>query len=416
MKAKQATLSILLTVALAACSNPFGGTLAGVKVEPSAISPNADGKDDLARIEYRLRQPAKVQIYLTDAAGEKHYIRHAIERAAIAKSYTILFNGIDENGRMLANGDYTWHVVANGEVISGPLTLSDADTHAPKIVELTMDRAQFTPNRDGIDDRIAISLFTNKVGVLSVYVIGSDNVRYDVPPKQGLKKVDDRGNAEAGRWNFDYDGGIDLGADPPPDGLYTLYAELEDRSGQHDIVTRTLTIKDSGRPVGEIMVQPNGDGIEWEGLYERRMIVLPLGGTLHFTTTIANTGNTPIRTAAPSDPNDCYQMDDTRYTKNRPDEPGMWRLGVDFETNRGTDHPWRWGVGTAQELDVVERDGSKLYYLAPGARAIVRGCIVFTKIPPRNPFTIWASLIQEDVEIMDINQRVSPVSVQLVEK
>ena len=130
MKAKQATLSILLAVALAACSNPFGGTLAGVKVEPSAISPNADGKDDLARIEYRLRQPAKVQIYLTDAAGEKHYIRHEIERAAIAKSYTILFNGIDENGRMLANGDYTWHVVANSEVISGPLTLSDADTDA----------------------------------------------------------------------------------------------------------------------------------------------------------------------------------------------------------------------------------------------------------------------------------------------
>lgn len=408
--------NLLLLMALLAACNPFGGTLAEVVVEPSAISPNADGKDDLARIQYRLRQPATVQIYLTDNAGQKHYIRREIARAALAKPYTILFNGIDEDGHMLANGDYTWHVLANGEERSGALKLSDADVDAPKIVELTMDRTQFTPNRDGIDDRIAISLFTNKVGALSVYVIGPDQVRYDVPPKQGLKKVDDRGNYEAGRWDYDYDGGIDLGADPPPDGMYTLFAALEDRTGQRDLITRTLMIKESGRPVGEIVVQPNGNGIEWEGIYERPVVVLPLGGTLHFTTTIANTGKAPIRTSAPTDPNDCYMMDDTRYTKERPDEPGMWRLGVDYETNRGADHPWRWGVGSAADLDVVERDGGKLYYLAPGKRAIVRGCIVFTKIPPRNPFTIWASLIQEDVEIMSVNSRVTPISVQLVEK
>ncbi len=415
MKFKRGINLLLLLALLVAC-NPFGAILAEASVVPAAISPNADGKDDLARITYRLRQPANVEIFLTDAANHKYFIRRQIKRAALAKAYTILFNGIDESGRMMANGDYTWHVLANGEERTGPLKLSDADVNAPKIVELTMDRSQFTPNRDGIDDRIGISLFTNKIGTLSVYVIGSDHVRYDVPPKQGLKKVDDRGNYEAGRWDYDYDGGIDLGADPPPDGNYTLYAEFEDRTGQRDVITRTITIRDSGRPVGEIVVQPNGNGVEWEGLYERPLVVLPLGGTLRFTTTIANTGAAPIRTAAPADPNDCYNMNDTRYSKERPDEPGMWRLGVDYETNRGADHPWRWGLGTAADLDIVERDGSKLYYLAPGKRAIVYGCIVFTKIPPRNPFTIWASLIQEDVEIMDVNRRVTPISVQLVEK
>jgi len=406
---------LLLLVTLVAC-NPFGGTLADATVSPNRISPNADGSDDLARIEYRLRQPAKVQVFLTDASGNQHFIRREIERAALAKSYTILFNGIDENGRMLPNGEYTWHIVANGDERTGSFTVIDADTDAPKIVDLTMDRNAFTPNRDGIDDRIAISLYTNKVGVLSVYVIGADGVRYDVPPKQGLKQVDERGNYEAGRWDFDYDGGIDLGADPPPDGDYTLYAELEDHTGQRDIVTRSLTIKDSGRPVAEIAVQPDGNGIDWSGVFERPFVVLPLGGTVYFTATIANTGDAPIRTSKPSDPNDCYLMDDTRYTKERPDEPGMWRLGVDYETNRGADHPWRWSVGTEADLDVVERDGGKLYYLAPGKRAIVRGCVTFTRIPPRNPFTIWASLIQEDVEITDVNRRVSPISIQLVEK
>ena len=415
MKVKDKIAGLALTIALAAC-NPLGGTLADVTVAPANISPNADGKDDLARIVYRLRQTAKVQIFLTDAAGNQHFIRREIERVAISKAYSILFNGIDENGRMLPDGDYTWHILANGEERSGPFKISNADTDAPKIIDLTLDRTRFTPNRDGIDDRIAISVFTNKPGALSLYVVGPDGVRYDVPPKQGLKQIDDRGSYEAGRWDYDYDGGIDLGADPPPDGDYTLYAELEDRTGQRDLITRSLTIQDSGRPVAEIVVQPNGNGVEWEGIYERPMAVLPLGGTLHFTVTVANTGQTPIRTSKPSDPNDCYKMDETRYTKDRPDEPGMWRLGVDYETNRGADHPWRWSVGSASDLDVVEREGSKLYYLAPGKRAVIHGCIIFTRIPPRNPFTIWASLIQEDVEITDVNRHVSPISVQLVEK
>jgi hypothetical protein len=37
-----------------------------------------------------------------------------------------------------------------------------------------------------------------------------------------------------------------------------------------------------------------------------------------------------------------------------------------------------------------------------------------TKVPPRNPFNVYASLIQEDVEILPVNNRVSPVTIQLV--
>ena len=89
-------------------------------------------------------------------------------------------------------------------------------------------------------------------------------------------------------------------------------------------------------------------------------------------------------------------------------------MGVDFETNTGEDHPWRWGVGSLQELDVVEHNGAKLYYLAPGKQVVVRGCVKFTRIPVRNPFRMWASLIQEQVEISLANSRVSPILVTLV--
>ena len=91
------------------------------------------------------------------------------------------------------------------------------------------------------------------------------------------------------------------------------------------------------------------------------------------------------------------------------------QLGIDYETNTGSDHPWRWGLGTVGDLDVVEHNGSKLYYLAPGKQVLVRGCIQMTQLPVRNPFYVYASLIHEDVEIVPINFHVSPVSIQLVQ-
>jgi hypothetical protein len=45
----------------------------------------------------------------------------------------------------------------------------------------------------------------------------------------------------------------------------------------------------------------------------------------------------------------------------------------------------------------------------------VRGCIVLTRVPVRNPFRIWGALIQEQVEIAPINSRVTPILVTLVE-
>ena len=35
-------------------------------------------------------------------------------------------------------------------------------------------------------------------------------------------RVEERNYGEAGRHRFDYEGGIDLGVDPPPDGTYQV--------------------------------------------------------------------------------------------------------------------------------------------------------------------------------------------------
>ncbi len=176
--------------------------------------------------------------------------------------------------------------------------------------------------------------------------------------------------------------------------------------------------------MAEIVVQPDGRGVQWSragsappvlGPNDTQRMTVGISETVYFTMAVRNTGLVPIRTAGPFDPEECYTLDENRYTKGFPQEPGVFRVGVDYETNTGADHPWRWAVGTLADLDVVERDGDKLYYLAPGKQALVRGCVRITRVPVRNPFYLWASLIHEDVEIAAINNRVSPVLVQVVD-
>ncbi len=409
-----ATTALLLSVACAAIQSP----VMDFRVAPDQISPNADGTNDLARVSFRVLSEALVSIYLLDGNGQRHDVRRQVRRIPSPRPYELLFNGI-VNGRMLPDGDYI--LVLEARTADGrtarfehPLRITEADTDFPRIAEFTTSTRIFTPNRDAIEDHVYINVVTTKTGRLRVYVIGPEGFRYDVPRQEGLRQILDEDALPPGRYFFDYDGGIDLGADPPPDGEYAIVAELEDRVGQRDVVSAPLTIRDSGRPVAEIVLQPDGRGIQWSGVGSTPELTLRLGDTLYFTTTVRNVGTVPIRTAGPFDPDDCYTMDTNRYTKGFPEEPGVWRVGVDFETNTGEDHPWRWAVGTLADLDTVEHNGATLYYLAPGKQVVVRGCIVLDRIPPRNPFRVWGALIQEQVEIAPINSRVTPILVTLV--
>ena len=413
----------LAVVLLAACNQ--GQPVAQVTVNPSVVSPNGDGTDDLAKISYKVSQTARVTIYLTDQSGKRYLLRDEAERTPSPVPYELLFNGVSD-GRLLPDGQYTWHVDVNwsggSQSFNGPFVIKDANLPFPKISEFTLSTNTISPNRDAIDDHVYINVVLAQKAKLSVYVIGDNRFRYEVQRVEGLRLVASDDQLDPGRYTYDYDGGINLGADPPPNGVYTVIAQTQDVIGQQDTLTRTLTITQSGRPVAEIVVQPDGQSVEWstkDGSLVRdpndsTQITLGLSETLYFTMAVHNTGTVPIRTAGPFDANDCYDMDQNYYTKGFVQESGAFRVGVDFETNTGTDHPWRWGVGTLNDLDVVDHNGTKLYYLAPDKQVVVQGCIRFTRVPPRNPFNVYASLIQEDVEILPVNYHVSPVSILLV--
>ena len=63
---------------------------------------------------------------------------------------------------------------------------------------------------------------------------------------------------KAGRHLFDYDGGVDLNADPPPDGTYQVVAFAQDAVGQEVQRTASLTIEQGGKPYAQIVPQTTG--------------------------------------------------------------------------------------------------------------------------------------------------------------
>ncbi len=409
-----AMLGLLLT--LAACGEE--PLLSDVSFHTDLITPNADRDNDVLIITYNLSRSAEVSIYFEDEGGSRYYFRdHAHRGPSIEEPYQIYFAGVVDgyvlpgeqfegftvDKRVLQDGIYTWVVEATDKMghterASGTLTIAEADTVLPKLRGFGVHPPVFTPNRDGISDRATINVDLKKdVEELTVYLMGEDGVRYHVAEHEKLTPFN-----EAGPHEFDYDAGVDLGADPPPDGTYTVYMRARDAVGQWTVAMGTLTIEDGGVPRVYIL---NAE-VDWTG--EGPKVSIPLSSTLYFTLTIENDSVVPIRTSGPP-PGTVYTSDQSYATLGEFVQSGVFRVGIHCETSP-IDHPWRWAVGRPDDLVEVVEGGKSYLYLPAGKRALVTGGIRFVDVEEaRNPQYCYASLIHEDVEISMVNFRVDPV-------
>jgi hypothetical protein len=400
-------LFILIVLILSACGSR--ALLSNASFAPERISPNADGVDDVTAIHYELSRPANVSIYLQDTAGQKHYFRQTQPRASGV--YDVLFGGVID-GKLLPDGDYTWAIEATDEsgqtqAAQGSLTLQDGDKTPPQITQFTINPKEFTPNQDSISDRVAINVALNKPATLlvtlqNVLCNGSDNPPPDNPTlvctpfPLSEKEGSLRKTGEKGLHVFDYDAGVDLNADPPPDGTYVVTARVEDAVGQVTMATDTLTLKEGGIPRAEIV----------DGTVDFSRSSLLVGDTLYFTLTVENYGAVPIRTSGPP-PGYVYNLDQNYNVPGFAEESGAWRVAIDFDTSE-RNYPFRWAVGSPSDLITVTIQGKTYYYLPSNTKAVVTGGIKITKKPPRDPLYFWAGLIHEDVAITDINTHVDP--------
>ena len=402
---------VVLTAVIWRLYNGDTSLLRNASLAAEQITPNADGDADITPISYELSRNARVSVYFEDDAGERYYFRR--ERPRAAGQYDVFFSGIVEGyrlpdeiidgkilARLLPDGSYTWVIEAvdplgNIETASGELVVTDADNQLPELRDFGVDKEQFSPNRDGINDRILVQYQLMKEANVQVNLqlpnggsIPIGETERDIPA--GMP----------GRHYYDYEGGVDNGETPPEDGQYTIVAIAEDLEGQKVEVTDRLEIVLGGVPRADIFAPPSGD------TFEVSATAVTICETLFFTVTVENYGNTPIRTTGPV-PGTVYDSEWNYNSLGWFTESGAWRVAIGFENELGN-YPYRWAVGN--EEDLTEIDGFQ--YLMPGDRALVTGGIRLTgPFGQRNPQPVWAGLIHEDVEISAFNNRVDPKSI-----
>ncbi|NCF67882.1 MAG: hypothetical protein GWP61_18105 [Chloroflexi bacterium] len=408
-----AIIALLLVVVAVAISwrilNGDRSLLRNVNVDDDAITPNADGEQDATLLRYEVSRNADVSISFENEAGERYYFRR--EKPRGAGEYKVLFSGIVDGydlpgetvqgevlSRLLQDGAYTWTVEAtdkNGivEMQQGTLTIAEADTELPEMRDFSLDKQVFTPNRDGISDRVQAQFYlTKEVDDLRVFLVLPDGS--EVPISELERDIPAN---MPGRHVYDYEGGVDNGATPPADGTYSIVAIAQDLEGQKMRVEDSLTIQYGGVPRADIFAPPAGDTLEFEAT------AVALCDTIQFTMTVENYGTTPIRTTGPV-PGTVYDSDWNYNTLGWHTESGAWRAAIGFE-NELTNYPYRWALGNPEELEEI---GGYLY-LMPGQRAVITGGIrVVGPFGDRNPQPMWAGLIHEDVEISEFNNRVDP--------
>jgi hypothetical protein len=408
---KRVLIFVGLVLVSSACG--AGAVLEQVSLDPDAISPRAGSPNSATTIRYTLARPADVSIYLLDAQGKRNDFRVAQPRAAGA--YDALFSGA-VNDRVLPDGQYTVVVEAkdaNGKSARAEkaLTITNADSTPPEFQNFTVFPDSFTPNQDGIDDRVTIRYWLTKQAKVDVYLSDGKN-RYEVAEKKTTICIKDDQSC-AGAHEYDYDGGIDLLATPPPNGTYDVIAEAVDAIGNRTRAAKKLTIKEGGVPRATI----TNSGVEWSPAniptlrLEQGPIIVPLGGTLTFTVTVQNIGPVPLRTKGP-EPGTVYTTSDNFNALKQYEEPGIWRVGLDSQGNSaGRAYPYRWQIGSSKELTHVVIDGTEYLYLMPGQRVTVSGSLKIIDKPPRVNVAFWVGLVQEDVRIVE--DRVEPRTVTI---
>ncbi len=389
---------------------PDGPLLSYANFEYEVISPNADNIYDVTRVTYKLSQPANVSIFFLDNDGKRYDFR--TDRSRQSGEHNLLFSGI-VNGflmpsdsvegiivsRVLPNGEYQWVVEAtnqqNRERKTGSLTVNIADAAIPDMRGFSVSPTLFSPNRDGISDRIWINLFLTKEAHIDVYIIDDHGNQLPIAERAGNTPID-----QPGMHTFEYEGGVDLGVSPPPDGIYKVIARSLDAIGQKVSVEGHLEIKHGGVPRADII---NAD-------VEFADTTIVQGDKLMFTLTVENYGASPIRTSGP-EPGFQYAQNENSNTHGWYEESGAWRIGIDCDTCI-RDYPWRWSLGKKHELTKI----GEYWYLMPGERTTITGAVTITDVPARNPLYFWAGLIHEDVEISNVNNRVDPHFITIVPK
>ena len=384
---------------LNACQEP--PLLSDFTINPTIISV---AQKEESMVGFTLSKPAYINLYLTN--GSTYVLRTAeSERLYPSGHHTFRFSGVvegyqdvDENylfnivQRLVPNGTYQVTIVAQAGQESAELhhevTIKDNAGTLPEMSALTVDPEVISPNQDGLDDAVKVTLVLEQdVEQLLIYVVSETGQAYHVPEIEGQARPNSQG---LHIFHFD---ALDVVGDELINGMYAISVNVYDRFGQHINWEFPLEVKE----VGEIF------GFVVDGAVSYSSDMIPLNESLCFNLTVRNSSTAFMRTIGPW-PDTVYQDEMNFVSLNYPEDKGVYRIGVDFESSEGQ-YPFRWALGTP-EIDLVQVDGE--WYLPPNSDGSVEGCIEFNRIPDINPQFVWIGLLHEQTKAPLVNHRVAP--------
>jgi hypothetical protein len=341
-----------------------------------APSPELRDQRNRLDVHYRLNAPATVSSRIVSPTGAEWLI-HADAPRPTPGEYVLQFDGTvagpgANERRVLPGGDY--RVVldvqagAQRQEAHVPMTVRDADTVVPDIIDLALWPDRISPNFDARDDVTHMTFRLVKDARVSAYLD-------QITPSGTYRRVwmGEENRTLAGEQSLTWDGIAN--GQPLPNGEYILGIRARDRAG--NVVERglPLAIEDSGIPEASILVAHIGP------------LRITRGAEVCLEAIVRNTGQTILRTEGP-DPGYVYNSMDTYASIDNhrfPERAGYWRVGLNWSGSTdttGATYPYRWGFG---------RD------LAPGEEVTVHGCVkVFNE---QDKLVYSAGLIQENVAV-----------------
>lgn len=170
--------------------------ITNVVIQPETFSPNNDGDEDSSYFSYNISKKAWTEVYVTDSEGRFHLLDPEKEREPGEQSFE--WDGKENEGRLLPDGDYTYHIKAwdaagNVKLVTGPVKLAGAGTPKLEIVS-----AKFSPTSIPLGGTVKVRIKVKNVGDT---VVKSDP-KWGVGPPPGTAYRTDENYA---RWR-DKDG------------------------------------------------------------------------------------------------------------------------------------------------------------------------------------------------------------------
>ncbi|MBD0280734.1 MAG: hypothetical protein ICV69_00855 [Thermoleophilaceae bacterium] len=222
--------------------------------KPSQFSPNGDEFRDSSVVGFDLSEPAEVTFSITDSEGGE--VRRIVDERRLAgdTKHRFLWDGRDDEGRVVPDGTYRMRVVRRDEnrVINSVKTIT-VDTEPPRVTLVGADPSVIRTRRVAQRPRVRIRYRGPVNAAPEFRVFRTDDRR---PRVVRRFRGDD---TRSGVWRGEVAAGPDA-TRPADDGIYAFTVTVRDRAGNAavaptDIPTPTVARSGTGVSVESLTLR-----------------------------------------------------------------------------------------------------------------------------------------------------------------